>query len=91
MPPAALAVLVALEAPGAPATGVDLGFNDEDRPAQPIGDRRGFLRRIGDTTIRNSDAKLGQKLLGLILVNVHSSSFSLIAEAERSSPAMEPW
>jgi hypothetical protein len=57
----------------APATGVDLGFDDPNRSTEVLGDLFGLLRRVGNPTAGHSDPVLGEDALGLILMNIHGT------------------
>ena len=69
---AALAVRVALEPAGAAAAGVDLAFDDGDGTWQLGGGGFGFLGRPSDVTVQDGHAVAAEKLLGLVLVDVHA-------------------
>ena len=68
---AAGALGIVLEAPGATAAGMDLGFDHPDRSAQVAGGVLGFLRGESDPAAWGGDTELRQQALGLIFVNVH--------------------
>ena len=55
----------------APASGVDLGLDDDHRRRQILGDPRGFLGAECRVAVRHLDAELLQDLLALVLVDVH--------------------
>ncbi len=65
-------VLADLDAAGLTAgAGVDLGLDDPTRAADLAGAIDGLLGAIGQTTARDRHVELREKLLGLVLVNVH--------------------
>ena len=58
----------------AAAAGVDLRLHDVDRATEAFDNRLGLVGRVGNAARQHGDPELLQKLLGLVLMNVHASS-----------------
>ncbi len=53
-------------------TGVNLGFDDPNRPAQLLSNFYCFFGCIGDPAFWHSDPEAPQDFLGLIFMNIHA-------------------
>ena len=58
----------------AAAAGVNLRLHDVDRATEAFDNRLGLVGRVGNAARQHGDPELLQKLLGLVLMNVHASS-----------------